>query len=90
MATRTNDLTEVAKPVADEMAARTGTLKQLLSAGVLAFANLTPAMREYYMALAVGKEIPKPTDEDPSARVRATVLRTEHRAKHVGKKGRGA
>ena len=32
MGTRTNDLTEFAKPVADELAARCGSLKRVLSA----------------------------------------------------------
>ena len=32
MATRTNDLTEYAKPIADELARRCGSLKRILSA----------------------------------------------------------
>ena len=32
MGTRTNDLTKFAKPVADELAARCGSLKRVLSA----------------------------------------------------------
>jgi len=67
MATRTNDLTEFAKPVADEMAARAGSLKRILSAGVLSLADLTPEQREYYMAKAVGKELTGPESSKPES-----------------------
>lgn len=57
MGTRTNDLTEFAKPTADELADRYGSLKRVLSAGVLALAALSSEEREYYMAAAGGKII---------------------------------
>jgi len=54
MATRTNDLTEFAKPVADRLAAHCGSLKRILSAGVIALDNCSSDEREMYMALAIG------------------------------------
>jgi hypothetical protein len=57
MARRTNDLTEFAQPVADELADRIGSLKRVLSAGVLALADLTAEQREYYIAKSVGKDL---------------------------------
>jgi len=56
MTRRIDDLTEFAKPVADDLADRMGSLKRVLSAGVLALADLSPDKREYYMAKSVGKE----------------------------------
>ena len=61
MATRTTDLTEFAQPPANEMYAQLGSLKRVLSAGVLALYEHEPAMRQYYMARAMGFEIEKPT-----------------------------
>lgn len=57
MATRTNDLTEFAKPVADKLAARCGSLKKVLSAGIMAFDSLSPNAREHFMAMADGEEV---------------------------------
>ena len=57
MATRIDNLTEIAKPIAQNMADRYGTLKNVLSAGVLLFSELTPEEREVYMAKAVGRDI---------------------------------
>ena len=54
MGTRTDTLTEIAKPVADRMAARCGSLKHMLSAAVLAFEQLGSDDRERYMAAAIG------------------------------------
>ena len=54
MATRTNDLTEIAKSTADRLAARCGSLKRVLSAGVLALEALSPDERERFMAAAIG------------------------------------
>jgi len=72
MATRTNDLTEFAKPIADELVATSGSLKRILSAGVLALNDLTPHEKEIYMARAIGRE-PKPfsSDEDLDEEIRA-------------------
>lgn len=64
MATRSNDLTEFAKPVADELAEKCGSLKRVLSASVLCLKDCTPEVREYYMSKAIGKNtIPLPDDE---------------------------
>lgn len=54
MATRTNDLTEFAKPVADYLYKRIGSLKLVLSAGVIALSKLSPDEREKMIAEANG------------------------------------
>lgn len=56
MGSRTDWLTEVSKPVADRMAKRCGSLKKVLSAGVLALDSLSPELREVFMAKASGEE----------------------------------
>lgn len=63
MAKRTNDLTEFAQPVADELAARCGSLKKVLSAGIMALNDMSPEKREYYMSLASGKKAEPPLDD---------------------------
>ncbi len=62
MALRIDNLTEIAKPIAEDMADRYGTLKNVLSACVILFSELTPEEREVYMAKAVGRDIGN-TDE---------------------------
>lgn len=54
MATRTNDLTEFAKPVADYLYKRIGSLKVVFSAGVIALSKLSPDEREKMIAEANG------------------------------------
>ena len=54
MARRTNDLHETVRPIAEAMASRCGTLKNALSAGILALNDLTPERREHYLNLATG------------------------------------
>lgn len=54
MGGRTDWLTEVAKPVAEKLAARCGSLKKTLSAGIMALDFLSPSEREYFMAKAEG------------------------------------
>lgn len=56
MSGRTDYLTEFAKPIADKMADRCGSLKKVLSAGVLALDALSPDLRELFMAMASGKK----------------------------------
>lgn len=75
MATRTNDLTEFAKPIADELANRCGSLKRVLSAGVLALKDLKPEKREFYMAKAIGEEmeLPQNPEEEFRKRVRQVL-----------------
>lgn len=59
MATRTNDLTEFAKPVADQLAERCGSLKRVLSAGILALDSLSAEEREQFMAKATSADLKK-------------------------------
>jgi len=54
MAGRTDALTDIAKPVADRLSAHCGSLKRILSAGVLALDALPPEERERFMAAAIG------------------------------------
>jgi len=65
MARRTDDLTEIAKPIAESLADQTGSLKRVLSAGVMAFNELGAAKRQYYITKAGGVEI-TPESESPS------------------------
>ena len=58
MGTRIEDLTEFAQEPAQELVARLGFLKKVLSAGIMALYDLSPEFREYYMAKAVGLKIP--------------------------------
>lgn len=60
MATRTDDLTEFSKLLADELKAKYGNLKRVLSAGVLALNDMSAEEREYYMAKAIGVEVERP------------------------------
>ena len=62
MATRTNDLTEFAKPVADRLAERCGSLKRVLSAGILALDSLSAEEREQFMAKATSSEVNNNTE----------------------------
>lgn len=64
MATRIDNLTKIAIPIAQDMSDRYGTLKNVLSAGILVFASLSPQEREIWMAKAVGRDITKTTDLD--------------------------
>ena len=54
MATRTNDLTEFAKPVADYLHKRIGSLKTVFSAGVIALSKLSAEEREEMISEANG------------------------------------
>jgi hypothetical protein len=54
MAKRTNDLTEAAQSVAEVLAQRTGSLKVVLSAGVIALSQLDADDREKAIATANG------------------------------------
>ena len=68
MATRTTDLTASAKPIADEMAIRCGTLKVALSAGIIALSKLSAEQREQAIAEANGR---RPGLADDAAEVEA-------------------
>jgi len=65
MGKRSDWLTEFAKPVADVLADRMGALNRVLSAGVMALADMTPDQREYYMAKAVGHDIKESDSPKP-------------------------
>lgn len=54
MATRIDDLTEAARPIAAEMMQRTGNLKLALSAGVVALSKLSADDREQAISIANG------------------------------------
>ena len=54
MATRTNDLIEFAKPIADYLYKRIGSLKIVFSAGVIALSKLSPDEREKMIGEANG------------------------------------
>ena len=75
MGSRSDWLTDFAKPVADDLAARSGSLKHVLSAGVMALAGCTAELREYYMARAMGAEIDIQAEEARIARILIKVLR---------------
>ena len=91
MGTRTNDLTEFAKPIADNLANRCGSLKRVLSAGILALDDMSPGDREYYMAKAIGEEIERTYSTDAASRAKSVVDHAESRAKEIRKKrGRGS
>lgn len=60
MAGRTDALTEIAKPIADRLFAHCGSLKRILSAGVLALDALPPEERERFMAAAIGARYESP------------------------------
>ena len=64
MSGRTDWLTYIAKPIADDLADRMGSLKRVLSAGIMALNDMTPDQREYYMAKSVGKDEPKSESSD--------------------------
>jgi len=61
MAKRTNDLTEFAKLTADKLAARCGSLKKVLSAGIMALDALSAEEREKFMAAADGVKLESST-----------------------------
>ena len=60
MSGRSDYLTESTKPIADTWARRTGTLKMVLSAGVLAFTRLSQKDRERLLAEAAGDNSESP------------------------------
>ncbi|MHC4121964.1 MAG: hypothetical protein ACYSSI_00190 [Planctomycetota bacterium] len=57
MPKRSDWLTDYARPLAEELAARCGSLKKVMSAGIVALYNMTPTEREQYMAKADGVEV---------------------------------
>jgi len=60
MGTRSNDLTEVSKNLAEKLRLRIGSLKLVLSAGVVALSKLTAEDREEMVAEAQGITAEKP------------------------------
>ena len=57
MASRTDWLTEIAQPVAKELAQRSGSLKMVMSAAILLLKECSAEVREYYMAKAAGADL---------------------------------
>lgn len=82
MATRTNDLTEFAKPVADYLYKRIGCLKTVFSAGVIALSKLSPEEREEMIAEANGLGLEQL--DCPDAEFRRRVLEICQGAQIVG------
>lgn len=82
MGTRTNDLTEFAKPVADYLYKRIGSLKVVLSAGVIALSKLSPDEREKIIAEANGLGLE--SLDCPEAEFRKKVLQICQGAQTVG------
>lgn len=83
MGTRTNDLTEFAKPVADHLYKRIGSLKIVLSAGVIALSKLSPDEREKMISEATGFGL-EPL-KGPEEEFRRRVLEIFREAQDVGK-----
>ena len=67
-------MTEVSKPVAEELAQRCGSLKRVLSAGVLLLNDCTPEVREYYMAKAAGADLTEIKNPDETFRNRVSQI----------------
>ena len=80
MGSRSDWLTEFAKPVADQLAIRAGSLKHVLSAGVMALDGCTASQREYYMARATGVEVDAEDEDGRIARIVIRLFRDGHPA----------
>ena len=94
MGSRTDWLTEFAQPIAQELAERCGSLKRVLSAGVLMLKDASPEIREYYMAKSVGADLTELENPDAEFRnrvsqiVRETIaLSSEKKSEKRSKKG---
>jgi len=94
MGTRTDDLDEIAAPVAARLQAEYGNLKHVLSAAVLAFDWLLPDYQKVFLARAGGQEaeIPLPTEEKVRdhlsrilalSQIQAERTARDHKAKSV-------
>jgi hypothetical protein len=70
MPKRTDWLTEFARPVAEDLAARCGSLKKIMSAGVMALNDLSAEEREYYMAKADGVDLETKNPNTPREALR--------------------
>ena len=86
MASRTDWLSEVARPVAKELAQRCGSLKMVVSAGVLLLKDCSPNVREYYMAKAAGADLTELESPDVEFRNRVSQIVRETLALEQGKK----
>ena len=75
MGKRTDWLSESAKPIAEKLAVRFGSQKQIVSAGVMALNACTPEEREHYMALASGEEVIIASQESQIARVLVKIIK---------------
>jgi len=79
-------LTEVSKPVAEELAHRCGSLKRVLSAGVLMLRDASPEVRKYYMAKAAGADLAEIENPDEQFRRRVSQIVRETVALESSKK----
>jgi len=70
MSGRTDWLTDFAKPVADKLAAHCGSLKKVLSAGIMALDALSADDREKFMAEANGAKL------EPSKKIKPTAKKS--------------
>ena len=85
MPKRTDWLTEFARPLAEDLAARCGSLKKVMSAGVMALDSLTPEDREYFMAKADGVNV-KPATIEANFRKKVLAIVKDAQAIPVRKK----
>jgi hypothetical protein len=89
MGTRAEELCPAATPVATELAIRTGSLKVVLSAGVLALQRLSPAEREALIAEAQGVQLPPDQTSEAIFRRRILEVFQEIEAARKEDKARG-
>ena len=66
MGRRTDELTEFAKPIADDLAETYGSLKRVLSAGVLSLAAQSAERQRFFLAAAGGKNLTHDDNKPPS------------------------
>jgi len=88
MASRTDWLTEVAQPVAKELAQRSGSLKMVMSAAILLLKECSPEVREYYMAKVAGGDLSGL--ENPESEFRRKVVQIVRELKALEAKKKSA
>jgi len=86
MATRTNDLTEFAKPIADLLYKKMGSLKIVLSAGVIALSKLSAEQREQMIAEANGLGLETLSEPEEQFRKRVLAILQESKVVRQAKK----
>lgn len=86
MPRRTDWLTEFARPLAEDLAARCGSLKKVMSAGVMALDSLSPDEREYFMAKADGVNVKSALTPDEAFRKKVLEIVEDSQAIPAKKK----